>query len=99
MPLIQLREQHPGDVLDHAVAFADWLDTDELTGSPAVVVSAGITLTPAGKPAPAISGDDVVFWLSGGTTGTTYNVEVTVTTTGGRTRVVDCQITVTDPTP
>ena len=97
MPLIQLREQHPGDVLDHALPFADWLDGDELA-TLAVVVSAGITLGTGGK-APAISGDDVVFWLSGGVSGTTYAVEVTVTTTGGRTRVVDCQITVTDPTP
>jgi hypothetical protein len=97
MPLIQLREQHPGDVLDHAVAFADWLDGDELA-TLAVVAGAGITLGTGGK-APAISGDDVVFWLSGGVSGTTYAVEVTVTTTGGRTRVVDCQITVTDPTP
>jgi len=98
MPLIQLREQHPGDNLDHAVAFADWLDGDELTGSPGVVAQPGITLGTGGKAA-AISGDDVVFWLSGGTSGTTYNVEVTVTTTGGRTRVVDCQIAITDPTP
>jgi ssDNA-binding replication factor A large subunit len=97
MPLIQLREQHPGDVLDHAVAFADWLDGDNLA-TKAVVASTGITLG-SGAKAPAISGDDVVFWLSGGTSGTTYTVEVTVTTTGGRTRVVDCQITVTDPTP
>ena len=96
MPLIQLREQHPGDVLDHAVQFADWLDTDELS-TVAVTVSAGITL--GSSPAPAISGDDVVFWLSGGTTGTTYFAQVTVTTTGGRTRVVDCQIPITDPTP
>jgi hypothetical protein len=97
MPLIQLREQHPGDVLDHAVAFADWLDNDELA-TQVVVAGAGITLG-SGAKAPAISGDDVVFWLSGGTSGTTYTVEVTVTTTGGRTKVQDCQILIVDPTP
>ena len=98
MPPIQLREQHPGDILDHAVKFADWLDGDDLATA-AVSVGSGITLTPSGKPAPAISGDDVVFWLGGGATGTTYNIQVTVTTTGGRTRVVDCQIPIIDPTP
>lgn len=99
MPLIQLQSQHPGDVLDHAVSFTSWLDTgDALTGSPVVVVQSGLTLTPSGRPAPAIAGADVVFWLSGGVSGTTYNVELTVATTGGRTRVVDCAIAITDPT-
>ena len=97
MPLLQLRDQHPGDNLDHAVAFADWLDGDELA-SQVVTASAGITLGTGGK-APSIVGDDVVFWLTGGTSGTTYTVEVTVTTTGGRTRVVDCAIAISDPTP
>ena len=96
MPLIALREQHPGDVLDHALAFADWLDGDTLS-TVAVAVASGITI--GASPAPAISGDDVVFWLSGGTTGTSYAVEVTVTTAGGRTRVQDCSIEIVDPTP
>jgi hypothetical protein len=96
MPQIQLQEQHPGDILDHAIAFADWLDGDDLS-TVAVTVQSGLTL--GSSPAPAISGDDVVFWLRGGTTGTTYAVQVTVTTTGGRTRVIDCQIAITDPTP
>jgi hypothetical protein len=98
MAIIELRTQHPGDVLDHAVSFADWLDGDTLA-TPAVVVSAGITLTPVGKPGPAIVGDAVVFWLAGGASGTTYTAEVTVITTGGRTKVQDCQIQIVDPTP
>lgn len=99
MTTIMLREQHPGDVLDHAVGFASWLaDGDTLTGTPTVTAGAGIVV---GSPAPAtaIDGDDVVFWLSGGTSGETYDIEVTANTTGGRTKVVDCQITITDPTP
>jgi ssDNA-binding replication factor A large subunit len=98
MPLIQLREQHPGDELDHAVAFGEWLDSGDELATQAVVAASGLTLG-SGAKAAAISGDDVVFWVSGGTTGTIYAVEVTVTTTGGRTRVVDCEIAVTDPTP
>jgi hypothetical protein len=44
-------------------------------------------------------GATVVFWLSGGTSGSTYTIEVKVTTTAGRTLVADLEITVTDPTP
>lgn len=95
--IIELRSQHPGDNLDHAVQFGAWLDGDTLS-TVAVVAQAGITLG-TGPKAPAITGDDVVLWLSGGTSGTTYTVEVTVTTAGNRTRVQDCQILILDPTP
>lgn len=96
MATIQFREQHPDDVLDHVVGFATWLDGDTLTGTPTVTAGAGLTTD---TPAPAIDGDDVVLWVSGGTSGTTYDVEVKVSTTGGRTKVVDCQIAIIDPTP
>lgn len=98
MPAIQLRDQHPGDDLDHEVGFADWLDTGDELATQSVAVASGLTLGTSAK-APAISGDGVVFWLSGGTSGASYAVEVTVTTTGGRTKVQDCTITITDPTP
>jgi hypothetical protein len=97
LDIIEIRSQHPGDVLDHAVAFGDWLEADTLA-TVSVVAAAGITLGTGAK-APAIAGDDVVLWLSGGTSGTSYNVAVTVTTAGGRTKVQDCRITITDPTP
>lgn len=90
-------DKHPSDVLDYAVAFATWLETGDSLSTVSVSADAGITV--GSSPAPAIDGTDVVLWLSGGTTGTTYDVQVTVTTDGGRTKVVDCQITVTDPTP
>lgn len=95
--IIQLKPQHPGDNLDHAVQFGGWLGTDELA-TVAVVAQAGITLG-TGPKAPVIVGDDVVLWLSGGTSGTTYTIEVTVTTTGARTRVQDCAILILDATP
>lgn len=95
--IIEMEPQHPGDGLDHAVAFGDWLEGDDLATC-AVAVQSGITLGSNAK-APAISGDDVVLWLSGGTSGTSYDVAVTVTTAGGRTKVQDCRITITDPTP
>lgn len=97
MTTVILRGQHPSDMLDHAIQLGDWLATGDALLTVAVVADAGITVGSA--PAPAISGTDVVLWLSGGTSGTTYDVQVTVTTTGGRTKVIDCTIEISDPTP
>jgi hypothetical protein len=97
---VQLDGQAPTEVTDHALNFADQIPTgDSLTGSPTVVVASGITLTPSTKPAPAVSGTTVVFWLSGGTHGTTYEGRVTVATTNGRTLVAGFLIAVIDPAP
>jgi len=95
MPLIQFRDQHPGDELDHAVEFGTWLGDDTLS-TLAVTIDSGITLGSSAK-APAISGTDVVLWLSGGASGTTYDGEVTVTTAGLRTKVQAFRVAVTDP--
>jgi len=98
MANIAFREHHPGDDLDHAVSFADWMATGDALATVAVAVATGLVLGTGAK-APAISGTSVILWLSGGTSGTTYGVEVTVTTDDARTKVQDCQLTVTDPTP
>lgn len=80
----------PGDSADFAVDFAQLLATAETISNPTVVVPAGITLTPSGKPAPAISGSKVVFWISGGTLNGgagpngEYPINVACDTSGGR---------------
>jgi hypothetical protein len=97
---VQLDGQAPTEVLDHALDFASQIPTgDSLTGSPTVVVASGITLTPSGKASPAVSGTTVVFWLSGGTHGETYEGQATVATTNGRTLVAGFLIAVIDPAP
>jgi hypothetical protein len=97
--LIALDAKHPSDVVDYPLNCAPWLADAETLSSVAVTVGAGLTLTPSGTSPPAISGALVVFWIGGGTSGQTYNVQVTLTTSGGRTLVVDASIAVTDPTP
>jgi hypothetical protein len=96
--LIALEGKHPGDVVDYRLRYTNWLADEETLTSQVVTAEAGITLGTGGNAA-AISGDDVVFWLSGGTTGAAYAVQITVTTSDGRTLVADCSVTVTDPTP
>lgn len=98
-PAVALFEdKHPAETVKQAVDFTRWLASgDSLTGSPTVTPDSGIVTT--SPSAPAISGNAVVIWISGGTSGTTYDIEVRVSTTGGYTLVADLQITVTDPTP
>lgn len=98
--LIYLDAKHPAEVVDYPLDFAGWLvGAETLTGTPSVTVDAGITLTPAGKAAPAILGSRVVFWLGGGTHAQTYRLQVAVSTSGGRELVVDASLQVVDPTP
>ena len=99
--LVELEGKHPSEVVDYALDFADWLvGAETLSSITSCTATAGITVAAgATPPAPAISGTTVVFWLSGGTTGTAYDVAVVVVTSGGRTLVADARITVTDPTP
>lgn len=95
---VALEGKHPGETVKVAVSFAQQLGTgDSLTGTPTVTPDSGITTT--SPSAPTISGNTVVIWLSGGTSGVTYDIAVTVTTTGGYTLVADLEIEVTDPTP
>ena len=96
---VELEAKHPSEILDYSLDFDDWLATAETLSTCSVTVGSGLTLTPSGKPAPAISGTLVTWWVSGGTHGNSYPIEVTVTTSGGRTLVADASITVTDPTP
>jgi hypothetical protein len=66
-------------VLDYTVDWRPWLKDDLILTStwtvPVGIANAGTTY----------SSSTSTIWLSGGTSGTTYAVYVTVTTVGGRT--------------
>jgi hypothetical protein len=97
--LVILDSQHPSARLDHGLTYAEWLETDDTLSTVSVsVTTSGINLGDGSiAPAPAIVGTDVVFWLYGGTSGTTYFGEVTVTTENGRRDNTEWQITIIDP--
>lgn len=96
---VELEAKHPLEILDYSLECEGWLVSPETLSSVAVTVPSGLTLTPSGRPAPTISGSVVTFWVSGGTHGESYAIQVTLTTSGGRTLVVDASLTVADPTP
>jgi hypothetical protein len=99
---VLLEAKHPREEVNYKIPFAPWLEDGEaLSGTPEIAVQTGLTLTPAGRPAPtAVDGTDLVFWLGGGESGATYQGEILAATTGGGPLlVVSFVIEVYDPTP
>jgi len=98
---VLLPAKHPREELDYRIPFGPWLAAGEtIPSTPSIDVQTGLTLTPAGRPAPTMAdGTDLVFWLGGGTAGASYELEILATTTAGRKLVVSCSIEVVDPTP
>jgi hypothetical protein len=70
----------PEAVLDYAVDWSSWLQAGETISSYTVTVPTGITLDSDHE-----SAGIVTAWLSGGTAGATYAIEVKITTSLGRT--------------
>jgi hypothetical protein len=96
---VMLDAQHPREELDHALPFSRWLAEGETIASFTLDVQTGLTLTPSGRPAPTVIDGNLVFWLGGGTSGTTYQGEALGATSEGRKFVVSFLIEVYDPTP
>lgn len=72
----------PSAVLDYTIDWSEWLSSNNDTISNASVPSApsGLTVqSPVTHTATATT-----VWVSGGTAGTSYDVTVRITTTGGR---------------
>jgi len=73
-------EKDPQAVLDYAMDWADWLDTDTITGTPVWTIDSGVT-----KASQSNTTTTATAWLSGGVLGQTYTVTCRITTAGGRT--------------
>ncbi len=72
-------EKQPADVLDYDVDYSAWLRDNETLSQASVTVSPeGLVLD-----AQAVANPIVKVWLSGGTAGGRYKVEVTATTSMG----------------
>lgn len=73
-------------VLPFALELAEWLaeESDTLDGTPTITVDPSGSLAVAASPAAAYSGTQAIWWMSGGTAGTTYRVTVQWGTAAGR---------------
>ena len=83
MALIATFEKQPADVLDYDIDYATWLPDND------AIAEAVATVTPVGGMEVDLTlviqdNTRVKIWVSGGVSGTTYKVEITVTTDDGR---------------
>lgn len=82
--------QRVEEVLDYDFDFTDWLGADTITGS-------SVTSTPSGLTVSTTYTNKVAkVWCSGGTSGTCYDVQLTITTFAGRTKERCLLLRVTD---
>lgn len=83
--------KQPADVVDYDVDFGtEWLPTgDKLASASASVTPSGLTL---GSTIIDVTETVVKQWVSGGTAGTTYKVEITATTDAGRVKQVEFKV-------
>jgi hypothetical protein len=89
---MEVINKQPSEKLKITFDFSDTLlENDSLTGTPTLTSDTGITVTST-----AISGDTVTCFVSGGTTGSKYKIEVVVDTVAGEILEGDVQSKVQD---
>jgi len=93
--IITLQGQLPGANLNQAVSFVDWLTPGDSIVSATVTADPGITI--GSSPPPAVVGNEVIFWVSGGTLGSSYIITVTITTALGEVFPQQCRIAIGTP--
>ena len=92
--MLGIKIKRPADVLDFDITYGDWITDDD------TITTVTTTVSPTGElvvDTVQVSNPDVKVWVSGGDDGATYEVDVTVSTSGGRVkkecfkiRVKDC---------
>ena len=91
--MLGIKQKRPADVLDFDVDYEDWLtDDDEITTVTTSVSPAGELVVDSVQ----VSNPEVKVWVSGGVNGSTYEIEVTAATTGGRVKVECFKVRVKD---
>ena len=85
-------EQQSADRLDYDIDFGRWLISgDELLSVTHTVFPAGLVVEPATVDSPRAK-----LWVSGGTSGSRYQIDATATTNDGRVLQVEIKIRVKD---
>lgn len=75
-------DKDTGDVLDYTASFEQFLETGETLSAKTVTAEEGLTVDSDGFDGTSTK---VVVWLSGGTAGKVYDVEIDVDTSESRT--------------
>lgn len=91
--MLGIKQKRPADVLDFDVDYEDWLTDDD------TITTVTTSVSPSGElvvDSVQVSNPDVKVWVSGGNNGSTYDIEVTAATTGGRVKVECFKVRVKD---
>ncbi len=84
---------HTGDQLDYDVNFGQWIEVDDtITSATAIVQDIGTLAVESVQVAEQV----VKVWITGGDTGETYSILVTVATANGRVKEAEFKIRVRD---
>jgi len=84
--------KQPADTLDYGVDLTKWLSTgDAVSGATATVSPSGLTISVL-----QAATSEPTVWASGGVDGTSYQITLTVVTTGGRTKEFEFKIVVSE---
>lgn len=79
--MLGFKIKRPVDVLDYELSYEDWLTDDDM------ITTVTTSVLPVGElvvDSVQVSSPNVKTWVSGGISGSTYEIEVTAATTGGR---------------
>ena len=87
--MLGLAKKQPGERLDYDVDFERWLADGDTMLSASAVADEGVIVEDVEVIHPLVK-----VWLSGGTSGQTYKVTVTLQTTEGRIKEADFKIRV-----
>lgn len=83
--------QQPNERLDYDIDFSEWIAAGDLVVSATSTADAGIVIE---LPIVDGTGKIVKQWVSGGTSGTTYKVQVRATTDDGRIKEAEFRVKV-----
>lgn len=92
MAILNTFVKQPAEYLDYDIDYEDFLSAGD------AVASGSVAVTPAGLAvdSPLVIGKTLKVWVNGGTAGTTYKVEVTMTTTLGRVKQDELRFRIKD---
>jgi hypothetical protein len=89
MPILGTFSQQPNEVLDYDISFTDWIPDGDTIISANATADTGITL---GDTLIDPTGKIVKQWVEGGTSGSTYKIQLSVTTDDGRVKEAEFKI-------
>lgn len=89
--MLGFQKKQPGDTLDYDLDFSRWLPEGDAMVLATAVADAGLTVGPVEVIPPVVK-----VWLSGGVTGDSYKVTVTMQTEAGRIKESDFILRVTE---